>query len=63
MKKKSIQKLRFKKAAVSNLSVNATKGGDAQTNFPCFSRNFCETIDYTACNGEFICQIYTEPQR
>ncbi|MFK7747601.1 MAG: hypothetical protein AB8B65_04375 [Kordia sp.] len=62
MKKKSIHKLKLKKAAVSNLNTNAVTGGTGNTLF-CFSVNFCETIDYTACNGEFICQIYTEPQR
>lgn len=62
MKKKSIHKLRLKKAAVSNLNREATSGGNEETQF-CFSINFCETIDYTACNGEYICQIYQEPQR
>ncbi|PTX63672.1 hypothetical protein C8N46_101274 [Kordia periserrulae] len=71
MKKKSIHKLHLKKAAVSNLNMAVVKGGnDANSDFPCvsvnfscFSFNFCETIDYTACNGEYICQIYQEPQR
>ncbi|MEM6719725.1 MAG: hypothetical protein AAF611_10440 [Bacteroidota bacterium] len=71
MKKRSIHKLSLKKAAISNLNMSVTKGGNDQNSvfpcvtvdFSCFSFNFCETIDYTACNGEFICQIYTEPQR
>ena len=64
MKKRSIQKLSLKKAAISNLNKSATKGGTfgGDTLF-CISINFCETIDYTACNGEFFCQIYQEPQR
>jgi len=64
MKKKSIQKLSLNKKAVSKLTENALSGGtfDGDTAF-CLSINFCETIDYTACNGEYICQIYTEPQR
>jgi len=62
MKKKSIQKLSLNKNAVSTLTVNVLSGGTGNTQFY-FSINFCETIDYTACNGEFICQIYTEPQR
>jgi hypothetical protein len=63
MKKRSIQKLALKKAAISNLNTVAEKGGTAPETAFCFSINFCETIDYTACNGEFLCQIYTDPQR
>ncbi len=64
MKKKSIQKLSLNKKAVSTLTENALSGGtlDGNTAF-CFSINFCATIDYTACNGEYICQIYDTPQR
>ncbi|MGH1388378.1 hypothetical protein [Kordia sp.] len=63
MKKRSIQKLKLKKAAVSNLNSGALTGGTIGTTQFCLSVNFCETIDYTACNGEFICQIYDSPQR
>lgn len=63
MKKRSIHKLKLKKAAVSNLNSGALHGGTLGNTQFCFSINFCETIDYTACNGEFICQIYIEPQR
>ena len=71
MKKRSIHKLALKKAAISNLNRSIPTGGNGQNSeFPCvtvdygcFSFNFCATIDYTKCNGEFLCQIYTEPQR
>ncbi|MCH2192794.1 hypothetical protein [Kordia sp.] len=63
MKKRSIHKLKLKKAAVSNLNTNAATGGTFGNTAFCISVNFCETIDYTACNGEFICQIYDSPQR
>jgi len=64
MKKRTIQKLSLKKAAVSNLNKSATKGGTVggDTLF-CLSQTFCETIHYTACNGEFFCQIYPDAQR
>jgi hypothetical protein len=63
MKKRSIHKLKLNKTAVSTLTANALSGGTQGNTQFCFSINFCETIDYTACNGEFICQIYFEPQR
>ncbi|MEM6684506.1 MAG: hypothetical protein AAF617_01825 [Bacteroidota bacterium] len=64
MKKRSIQKLRLQKAAISNLNKHAATGGTFGGNTAfCLSINFCETIDYTACNGEFFCQIYQDPQR
>ncbi|WP_420572019.1 hypothetical protein [Kordia sp.] len=63
MKKRNIEKLRLKKAAISNLNASSSTGGTLGNTQFCLSVNFCETIDYTACNGEFICQIYTEPQR
>ncbi|WP_430410061.1 hypothetical protein [Kordia sp.] len=63
MKKKSIQKLKLNKNAVSTLTANALSGGTDTNTLFCFSQNFCETIDYTACNGEFYCQIYPYPQR
>ncbi|EDP98081.1 hypothetical protein U8527_18950 [Kordia algicida OT-1] len=62
MKKRNIEKLQLKKAAISNLNADKSVGGTGDTQF-CLSYNFCETIDYSACNGEFICQIYTSPQR
>ena len=62
MKKRSIQKLTFQKAAISALNTNGVVGGNGDTDF-CQSINFCETIDYSRCNGEYYCQIYTEPQR
>lgn len=63
MKKRSIQKLRLNKNAVSTLTANALSGGTLGNTQFCLSVNFCETIDYTACNGEFFCQIYDSPQR
>lgn len=59
MKKKSIQKLTLKKSAISNLHANALAGGTGQSKYLfCESINICETIDYSACNGEFGCQLY-----
>ena len=63
MRKRSIQKLKLNKIAVSTLTANALSGGTLANTLFCFSVNFCETIDYTACNGEYICQIYDSPQR
>jgi hypothetical protein len=64
MKKKSIQKLRLKKTAVSKLNANAISGGTFGNTEICLSVNFCETIDYTACIvAGGLCEIYTEPQR
>ncbi|WP_046758093.1 class I lanthipeptide [Kordia jejudonensis] len=63
MKKRSIQKLKLNKKAVSSLTANALAGGTLVPTQICLSFNFCETLDYTACNGEFFCQIYDSPQR
>ncbi|MEM6684508.1 MAG: class I lanthipeptide [Bacteroidota bacterium] len=59
MKKKSIQKLKLHKTAISTLNANALSGGTGQSKFEfCETINICETRDYTACFGEFGCQIY-----
>ncbi|WP_298513774.1 class I lanthipeptide [uncultured Kordia sp.] len=59
MKKKSIKKLKLHKASISTLNANALSGGTDQSGYLfCESVNICETIDYTACNGEFGCQLY-----
>lgn len=59
MKKKSIKKLKLLKASISTLNTSVLQGGTAQSaNEFCISINICETIDYTACNGEFDCQLY-----
>ncbi|WP_046758095.1 hypothetical protein [Kordia jejudonensis] len=63
MKKRSIQKLKLNKKAVSKLTTDVLSGGINTNTLFCQSNNFCETIDYTACNGEFYCQIYPYPQR
>lgn len=63
MKKRSIKKLALNKKAVSTLTASVLKGGTLGNTAFCLSFNFCETIDYTACNGEFYCQIYDSPQR
>lgn len=64
MKKKSIQKLSLKRTAVSKLNADAVSGGNYANTTICFSVNFCETINYTACVvAGGICQIYPEPQR
>ena len=61
MKKKSIQKLSLKKVAVSELNANTVSGGDYGNTLICFSVNFCETINFTACIvAGGVCQIYTE---
>ena len=61
MKKKSIQKLTFNKASVSKLNANMLSGGNDTDTIFSQSNNFCETIDYTACRGEYQCQIYRVP--
>ncbi|EDP98082.1 hypothetical protein KAOT1_12732 [Kordia algicida OT-1] len=61
MKKKSIQKLSLKKASVSKLNANAVKGGTGLSQVVCESQDFCVTIDYTRCRGEYNCQIYPYP--
>ncbi|WP_298418559.1 hypothetical protein [uncultured Kordia sp.] len=58
MKKKSIQKLSLNKASISTLNANAVKGGTGLSQVVCESRDFCETIDYTRCRGEYNCQLY-----
>ncbi|WP_420572020.1 class I lanthipeptide [Kordia sp.] len=59
MKKKSIKKLQLYKASISTLNANALSGGTAQSAYDfCETINICETRDYTACNGEFGCQLY-----
>lgn len=63
MKKKSIQKLSLNKKAVSTLTANIVSGGTLGNTQFCLSFNFCETVDYTACNGEYYYQIYQDPQR
>lgn len=59
MKKKSIKKLTLCKASISTLQANAIAGGTGQSAYQfCESINICETRDYSACNGEFGCQLY-----
>ncbi|WP_298513770.1 class I lanthipeptide [uncultured Kordia sp.] len=62
MKKKSITKLSLKKASISTLNAKALHGGNNTLSIiVCESQDFCETIDYTACRGEYYCQIYPYP--
>ena len=61
MKKKSISKLQLNKASVSHLSKEAIKGGTGDSKIVCQSRDFCETVDFTRCFGELLCQIYPFP--
>ncbi|MGH1388377.1 hypothetical protein [Kordia sp.] len=62
MKKKSIHKLSLRKASISILNVKALTGGNnTLSQIVCESRDFCETIDYTRCRGEYNCQIYPYP--
>ncbi|MBC8753281.1 hypothetical protein H2O64_01275 [Kordia sp. YSTF-M3] len=58
MKKKSIGKLKLKKASISALNANAVSGGTIGGTLFCQSVNICETIDFTRCNGELNCQFY-----
>jgi len=51
MKKKSIKKLTINKTSISNLKANTLKGGRE-------TREVCETIDVTRCQGEEQCHIY-----
>lgn len=61
MKKKSIQKLSLHKASISKLNAGVIKGGTGLSVIVCQSRDFCVTVDYTACRGERNCQIYQTP--
>ncbi|WP_046758092.1 hypothetical protein [Kordia jejudonensis] len=63
MKKKSIKKLKLKKASISTLNANSLTGGTIGGTVFCQSVNICETIDYTRCNGEFYCQLYDRNER
>lgn len=60
MKKKSIKKLSLKKAAVANFDPDNLRGGNDpwQSVYLCESVNWCETLDYTACDGGYNCEIY-----
>ncbi|MEM6684504.1 MAG: class I lanthipeptide [Bacteroidota bacterium] len=60
MKKKSIKKLSLRKAPISNLSSDELKGGTDQWQsvYLCESDNWCQTIDYTACDGGWNCGIF-----
>lgn len=58
MKKKSIQKLALKKSAVSKLNANSVQGGTWQSVYLCESVNWCQTLDYTACDGGWNCGIF-----
>jgi len=58
MKKKSIQKLKLKKASISKLNANAVQGGTWQSVYLCESENWCQTIDYSRCYGNRNCGIF-----
>ncbi|WP_430410064.1 class I lanthipeptide [Kordia sp.] len=58
MKKKSIKKLALKKDAISTLNANSVQGGTWQSVYLCESVNWCETRDYTRCNGNRNCGIF-----
>ncbi|MEM6684507.1 MAG: hypothetical protein AAF617_01830 [Bacteroidota bacterium] len=58
MKKKSIKKLKLKKASISTLNAEALTGGTFGGTLFCQSVNICETIDYSRCEGEIACQLY-----
>jgi hypothetical protein len=66
MKKKSIKKLSLKKAAVANFNPDVVKGGNDttwQSVYLCESENWCQTIDYTACDGGYNCGIFDRGTR
>ncbi|EDP98083.1 hypothetical protein U8527_18960 [Kordia algicida OT-1] len=61
MKKRSIKKLALKKSAISTLNANSAKGGTNepwQSVYICESVNWCQTLDYTACDGGWNCGIF-----
>ena len=58
MKKKSLKKLKINKASISSLVVNKVKGGAGDSEYICESVNWCQTIDYTACDGGYNCGIF-----
>lgn len=60
MKKKSISKLKLKKDSISNLNANSVKGGTWQSVYLCESENWCETVNYTRCNGNRNCGIFDQ---
>ncbi len=62
MKKKSITKLSLHKASISTLNTKALVGGNTTlSQIVCESQDFCITIDYTRCRGEYNCNIYPYP--
>ncbi|WP_298418555.1 hypothetical protein [uncultured Kordia sp.] len=63
MKKKSLKKLKLKKASISTLNAGALTGGTIGGTLFCQSVNICETIDFTRCNGELYCQLYDRNER
>lgn len=63
MKKKSVKKLKLKKASISTLNANALTGGTIGGTLFCQSVNVCETIDFTRCNGELYCKLYDRNER
>ncbi|MCH2192795.1 hypothetical protein [Kordia sp.] len=60
MKKRSIKKLKLKKASISTLDANALQGGNDpwQSVYLCESDNWCQTLDYTRCYGNWNCGIF-----
>ncbi|WP_046758096.1 hypothetical protein [Kordia jejudonensis] len=58
MKKKSIQKLRLKKASISTLNTKAIKGGFGDSVYICESRDLCLTVDVTMCYGNYYCGLF-----
>lgn len=60
MKKRSIHKLKLRKSSISKLNENELTGGNYTNTLLC-ETDFCETIDYSRCKGEYQCQIYPYP--
>ncbi|WP_298513768.1 hypothetical protein [uncultured Kordia sp.] len=58
MKKRSIKKLKLKKASISTLNIKAAKGGFGDSVYICESRDLCITIDVTRCYGNWNCGLF-----
>ena len=58
MKKKSILKLKLKKASVSALNVEKVRGGFGDSVYICESRDLCLTRDVTRCYGNWNCGLF-----
>jgi hypothetical protein len=58
MKKKSIQKLKLKKASISTLNAQSITGGFGDSVYICESIDVCRTVDVTRCYGNLNCGLF-----